>query len=278
MTTDHAGRPPSWARWPTMEGGFLFDRQALLEALLVVEGAAPNAPDLADRAAFRAAALPEDRAGLRRAYDVIVPRVLDSGTDRCPHDRPIGLDLALPHGDADGAGLGFRLLAGPAMGSGRSPWTRAALAALSRAVKRGDRVADVGTGTGILALRAAALGAAIVDGVDNDPVAAAVGRWNARQNGAGESVRIVDGSVEALGQDYDLGIISISAIWDVAPVVRALVDRVRPGGRLIASPAQGLAECTMLEDALREHGIAPERCDEADGWYVWTGRRLSAEL
>jgi ribosomal protein L11 methyltransferase len=63
---------------------------------------------------------------------------------------------------------------GMACGTGRHPATQLALEAIEQYVRPGDRVADVGTGSGILATAAALLGAGRVIGCDIDPEAVAI--------------------------------------------------------------------------------------------------------
>jgi precorrin-6B methylase 2 len=290
MALAHARHPPDWAHYRTVEGGFLFDRQALYEAYLVANGADPAAADLADRAAAARLAAPRGKAVNRAEIERVLVPALEAGVESCAHGLPLGVDLALseptllapdltvapawgelPAG-REGA-LPLRLLAGPAMGSGKWPWTRAALPALRRLVRAGDRVADVGTGTGILGLYALRLGARRVDAVDTDPIAAAVARRNARANGLAERLRVRVGSAEALDDGYDLAVVSVLAVWEVAPVVEVTIARLRAGGLLIASPAHGAGECDQLEATLRELGLTTTEAFEADDWFVSAARR-----
>jgi ribosomal protein L11 methyltransferase len=68
----------------------------------------------------------------------------------------------------------FRLEINPGMqcGTGQHPCTRLCLEAMERLIQEGDRVLDVGTGSGILAIAAKMLGAAMVVACDIDPTAA----------------------------------------------------------------------------------------------------------
>ena len=79
---------------------------------------------------------------------------------------------------------------GMAFGTGLHPSTQLAVLGTEAMVRAGDRVLDVGTGSGILAILAAKLGASSVVGLDIDPLAVDVAKQNIERNG-------VQGQVEA---------------------------------------------------------------------------------
>jgi ribosomal protein L11 methyltransferase len=124
---------------------------------------------------------------------------------------------------------------GMAFGTGAHPTTQLCLALLEERVAPGDRVLDLGTGSGILAIAAARLGSARVLALDVDPIAVSAARENAARNGVSERVTVQEGSVEAAGSaPYDLIVANILAgvIRDLAPDLARLT---RPGGLLLAS-------------------------------------------
>lgn len=164
------------------------------------------------------------------------------------------------------------LLAGPAQGSGRSPWTRALLEQIGRQVRAGDRVADIGTGTGILGLYAAARGAREVDLIDRDRIAAAVAARNARLNPMPGQVRAHRGSAECLTGSYDLLIVSLGGLDEVASVLPAAARHLRSGGTLLASPAMGEAEAERLRALIASAGLRPIETLEREGWHVVVAR------
>jgi len=90
-----------------------------------------------------------------------------------------------------------RLTPGRAFGTGEHCTTRMCLELLEETLRPGDSVLDVGTGSGILAIAAARLGAGLVVAIDHDPDAVATARTNATVN---ETPRIlfVAGGVDAL--------------------------------------------------------------------------------
>src|SRR5512136_182925 len=77
---------------------------------------------------------------------------------------------------------------GMAFGTGLHPTTQMCLLALESHLRPGDQVLDLGTGSGILAIAAAKLGAAVCLAMDIDPVAVEVARANVAMNGARELV------------------------------------------------------------------------------------------
>jgi ribosomal protein L11 methyltransferase len=85
-----------------------------------------------------------------------------------------------------------------AFGSGEHGSTRAALTLLSRLIKPGDRVLDLGSGSGILTIAAIKLGAARAIGIELDAEANEVAFRNAARNGVDQQVEFLEGDAEIL--------------------------------------------------------------------------------
>lgn len=171
------------------------------------------------------------------------------GTRRAaaPGERVIELEL-FPNRPATGA----------VFGTGEHATTRLALALLEAHLRTGDRVLDVGAGSGILALAAARLGASRALGVDIDPLAVRNARENTRLNELEGTVEIRRGSIEVVeGAGYDLILANILTpeIRQLAAAMRRLL---RPAGLLIATGLLAVeadevaSELTHLGFALRE--------------------------
>ena len=74
--------------------------------------------------------------------------------------------------------LDFEIKAGIALGTGSHPTTVLCLNLIERCLEKGDNVLDVGTGSGILMIAAARLGAGKVIGIDNNKAAVKIARKN----------------------------------------------------------------------------------------------------
>ncbi|MFN8533196.1 MAG: 50S ribosomal protein L11 methyltransferase [Dehalococcoidia bacterium] len=136
---------------------------------------------------------------------------------------------------------------GMAFGTGLHPTTRLCLAALERTVKPGDRVLDLGTGSGILSIAAAKLGATSILAIDPDPVAVDAATANVAANGLSERVQMAEGTIEAVDQTFDLVVANISAKV-LIEIAEDLARVTRPGGRLLAS---GLLDEREIEVAIQ---------------------------
>ena len=120
---------------------------------------------------------------------------------------------------------------GLAFGTGTHASTKLVLAYLERTIRGGERVLDYGCGSGILAIAAAKLGAAHVDGVDVDPQAVETAAANARANGIVLNAALPDTLAAA---DYDLVVSNILAqpLIVLAPLLAARGRRVALSGIL----------------------------------------------
>ncbi len=123
---------------------------------------------------------------------------------------------------------------GRAFGTGTHESTRLVMKALDQLVRGGERVLDVGCGTGILAICALALGAAHAECIDVDPDAVAVTRENAEINGVAARVRASTTPIERMDGHYDLVLANIQASV-LVPLAPALAARLAPGGLLLLS-------------------------------------------
>lgn len=158
-----------------------------------------------------------------------------------------------------------RLDPGMAFGSGEHPSTQLCLAAVERYARGGARVIDVGTGSGILAIAAARLGAGRVLAVDNDPIAVAVARVNVRANHVAGRVRLRTGSgLARVRFRADLIVANLTA--DLLPaILRDVAHCLAPGGRFVGA-GFGTSRVAEVQRALAEAGLRATRIDHLRGW------------
>ena len=172
---------------------------------------------------------------------------------------------------------------GLTFGTGSHPTTQLCLEGVERYTRAGDRVLDLGCGSGILSIAALLLGAKTALGVDIDPKAPDVAYENAAMNGIGkESYRVLAGDVlgdqglrqQLAGEGWELILANIVA--DVIIPLSGIVGPwLAPGGKFLCS---GIID-TRAEEvraALEGNGFAVLRALERKGWYafecVWEGQ------
>lgn len=173
--------------------------------------------------------------------------------------------------DPDPAAVQVRLDPGLAFGTGTHPTTALCLDWLARHPPAGQRVLDVGCGSGILAVVAARLGATRIRAIDHDPQALLATAANARLNGLAEDAIDTALALDEADTGFDLVLANILAnvLIDLAP---RLATTPRPGGRLILSgilPEQAAA----VRSAYEAQGLVFEPTQTQDGWVRLDGRR-----
>jgi ribosomal protein L11 methyltransferase len=105
----------------------------------------------------------------------------------------------------------LKLDPGMAFGTGQHPTTRGTLLLLDKHLTTGDRILDVGCGSGILAIASLLLGAKQAIGIDNDPDAVIIAQENAIQNGLSEQAEFKVGVASELHEQFDLVMANIQA-------------------------------------------------------------------
>lgn len=150
----------------------------------------------------------------------------------------IGLFTIIPAGEPSPNPSGLPIVLGKkgAFGSGEHETTASCLEIMPLIPKlQGSHALDLGSGTGILAIAAARLGAAAVVAVDLEEAAAASCQENVLLNGLEQQILTVCGELAAIqGQTFDLVLANIYA--DILlPLADQLVDMTRAGGYLLLS-------------------------------------------
>jgi ribosomal protein L11 methyltransferase len=163
---------------------------------------------------------------------------------------------------------GIELIIDPkrAFGTGYHATTQLILEWLEEHIRGGERVLDLGTGTGILAMAALRLGAAEALGIDNDPVAIECARENAAANDFGSEIELRTGSLEDLEKATFEIIVANLDRNAVLCLCDRLKDYLSSGGRVCLSGLQ-IEDFADVADAL---ATADGRIIERRGREEWT--------
>ncbi len=175
---------------------------------------------------------------------------------------------------------GVRIVLDPgvAFGTARHASTRCALRLLDRAVRPGASLADVGTGSGILAIAAARLGAARVLAADRDPLACAAAQDNADANRVGDAVAIHEREVSSawLGERHPLdGVVANVESGVLVALLPGFADALAAGGWLLASGLLAEESSDFAYEA-GAFGFRLRDDDAEDGWWAGTFALVSA--
>ncbi|RDU35429.1 50S ribosomal protein L11 methyltransferase [Neobacillus piezotolerans] len=145
---------------------------------------------------------------------------------------------------------------GMAFGTGTHPTTVMCIQALERTVKAGDEVIDVGTGSGVLSIAAALLGAANIRAYDLDEVAVKSAKLNIKLNKVQEKVSVAQNNLLDGIEDHSADVIVANILAEVILRFTEDVARVvKPGGTFIAS---GIiqAKKDLVKDAIINEGFS----------------------
>ena len=163
----------------------------------------------------------------------------------------------------------LRIEAGAAFGTGPPGPTVGCLFAYDALVmaRRFDKVLDVGTGTGVLAIAAARTGSRVTVGTDIDRISVRIARENARVNRAPTRFAHANGlshRLVASSAPYDLVFANILA-RPLAYLAQSITVNLKPGGSVILS---GLlrSQARFVLAAYRSRGLRLRRRINRDAW------------
>jgi ribosomal protein L11 methyltransferase len=163
---------------------------------------------------------------------------------------------------------------GMAFGTGLHPSTRLCVYALEDLVRPDMRVLDLGTGSGILAITAALMGAGQVIALDVDELAVKAATANAAANGVAGRVQVELGSIERLpshAAPFELMLVNIEARGILELVSQELLSHLAPGGWFVgAGILKNQADDVLV--ALGEKGLCDIEARRQGDWVAVVGR------
>ncbi|MBO5883566.1 MAG: 50S ribosomal protein L11 methyltransferase [Clostridia bacterium] len=170
--------------------------------------------------------------------------------------------------DAKDGELIVRMDPGMAFGTGSHETTRLVISLLEKYIKGGERVLDVGCGSGILAICAAKLGAAECRAYDIDPVAVKVAKENIKDSG-------LEATVSCEVSDLLRQVDKTSGAYNVicANIVADIIIRMTPDiGAYMDESSVILASGIIVErssdviECFEDHGLRVVERAEENGW------------
>ncbi|MGG6431180.1 50S ribosomal protein L11 methyltransferase [Anoxybacillus sp. D401a] len=161
---------------------------------------------------------------------------------------------------------------GMAFGTGTHPTTVMCIQALEKTVKKGDTVVDVGTGSGILSIAAAMLGAERVHALDLDPVAVESAKLNVKLNKVHDVVTVSQNNLlDRFDEQADIIVANI-----LAEIILRFVDdayrSLRPGGVFITSGIIQTKKQEVKEGLLRA-GFMIEETLTMEDWIAFIAKK-----
>ena len=160
-----------------------------------------------------------------------------------------------------------------AFGSGQHETTAMCIEALCKYLTVGDKVADIGCGSGILALSALLLGAHDAVAVDIDEKAVEITLANAIINNLDDKITVICGNLtDNLNDEYDLITANLVA-GIIIDAVSDLYQRLVTGGIVVVS---GIIEerGVEVEQALKKEGFRIAEKFHNGEWLAYVGKRI----
>lgn len=142
---------------------------------------------------------------------------------------------------------------GSAFGTGTHATTQLCIQAIEKYLKKGDEVADIGTGSGILAITAIKFGAVHAVAIDNDPLVIDVAKDNAQMNCVFNKIDFMHATADMLTEQYDF--VCANILHNVlAEIMGDLKNIMKPSGYMVLSGILDEKKPVVLE-AIEKHNL-----------------------
>lgn len=142
---------------------------------------------------------------------------------------------------------------GSAFGTGTHATTQLCIQAIEKYLKKGDEVADIGTGSGILAITAIKFGASHAVAIDNDPLVIDVAKDNAQMNNVFNKIDFSHATADMLTEQYDF--VCANILHNVlAEIMGDLKNIMKPASYMVLSGILDEKKQVVL-DAIEKHGL-----------------------
>lgn len=153
---------------------------------------------------------------------------------------------------------------GSAFGTGTHATTQLCIRAIEKYMKKDDYVADIGTGSGILAITAIKCGAQKAIGIDNDPLVIDVAVDNAQVNHVFNKIQFSFGTADSLEDEFDF--ITANILHNVlAQIMGDLKKLMKPDAKMVLSGILDEKQQVVL-DAVEEHGLRVIEIMKQENW------------
>lgn len=165
------------------------------------------------------------------------------------------ITVAPPWVEVDAAEHLVLIVPAMAFGTGEHATTRLCLSLLQRVIRAGDVVADLGSGSAVLAIAAAKLGARSVAAIEIDPDATSNAEENMERNGVGGAVHLFEGDAMVLLPLIAPVRVVIANILSsvILSMLAMIASSLTPGGEVILSGIM-LEERDMMMERLSDAG------------------------
>ncbi len=154
---------------------------------------------------------------------------------------------------------------GAAFGTGTHATTSLCLTLLEKIVKKGDRVLDIGSGSGILSIGSVLLGAELADGVDIDAAAVKVAKENAEINGVSDKTNYMVGDLaDKVSGKYN--IVCANIVADVIIRLLSNVDNYMCENAMLITSGIIDSREQDVKEAFKKYGFRVVKRLQKDNW------------